>query len=125
MGTFSNTVADAVLNAIARAASYSEAAIWVKLHTGDPGTDGTGSPAGNTTRQQGTFGTDATNRAISNTVAIEWTSVPSSETYSYVSLWDASTGGNFLGRDELSSVAGVTTGDTFRIPIGDCDLTFT
>lgn len=125
MGTFSDLVANSVLDAIARNTSYAEAAVWVKLHTGDPGSAGTSNAAANTTRKQATFGSAASGRAISNTVAVEWTNVPNTETYSHVSLWDDETAGSFLGRDDLSSSAAVTVGDTFRIPIGDLDLTFT
>jgi hypothetical protein len=125
MGTFSDLVANSWLDAVARATAYSEAGVWVKLHLADPGAAGTTSPAANTSRQQATFGAAAASRTISNTVAVEWTSVPNTETYTHVSLWDASTGGNFLGRDDLSSSAAVTAGDTFRIPIGDLDLTIT
>jgi hypothetical protein len=57
--------------------------------------------------------------------ALEWTNVSNTETYTWVSFWDASTGGNFLGRDDLSSSAAVTAGDTFRIPTGDLDLSIT
>jgi hypothetical protein len=56
---------------------------------------------------------------------LEWTNVSNTETYTWVSFWDASTGGNFLGRDDLSSSAAVTAGDTFRIPTGDLDLSIT
>lgn len=125
MGTFSDTVANSWLDALARNTSYSVAAVWVKLHTGDPGSAGANNAAANTTRQQATFGAAASSRAISNTAVIEWTSVPNSETYSWISLWSASTGGTFLGRDDLSSSAAVTAGDTFRIPVGDLDLTVT
>lgn len=125
MGTFSDLVANSWLDAVARNVSYAEAAMYVQLHTGDPGSSGTSNVAANTTRQQATFGNAAASRAIANTAAIEWTSVPNTETYSWVSLWDASTAGNFLGRDDLSSSAAVTAGDTFRIPIGDLDLTVT
>lgn len=125
MGTFSDLVANSFLDAVARNTSYAEAAVWVKLHLGDPGAAGTASPAAETTRQQATFGSAATGRAISNTAAIEWTNVSTTETYTHVSLWDASTAGNFLGRDDLSSSAAVTAGDTFRIPVGDLDLTIT
>ena len=97
----------------------------MKLHLGDPGSAGTTNPAVETTRQQATFGSAAASRAISNTVAIEWTNVSTTETYTWVSLWTASSGGTFLGRDDLSSSAAVTAGDTFRIPIGDLDLTIT
>lgn len=125
MGTFSDLVANSFLDAVARNVSYAEAAVWVKLHLGDPGSAGTSNAAANTTRKQATFGSAASGRAISNTVAVEWTNVPNAETYSHVSLWDDETAGNFLGRDDLSSTAAVDVGDTFRIPIGDLDLTFT
>lgn len=125
MGTFSDLVANSWLDAVARATSYSEAAVWVKLHLGDPGSAGTTNAAAETTRQQATFGAGAASRAISNTVAIEWTNVSTTETYTHISLWDASTAGNFLGRDDLSASAAVNAGDTFRIPIGDLDLTIT
>jgi len=125
MGTVSDLVANSVLDAVARAVAYSEAGVWVKLHLGDPGAAGTANPAANTTRQQATFGAAATGRAISNTASVEWTSVPNAETYTHVSLWDASTAGNFLGRDDLSAPAAMDVGDTFRIPIGDLDLTIT
>ena len=125
MGTFSDLVANSWLDAVARNTSYAEAAVWVKLHLGDPGSAGTSNPAAETTRQQATFGSAASGRAISNTAAVEWTNVSTTETYTWISLWDASTSGNFLGRDDLSSSAAVTAGDTFRIPIGDLDLTIT
>jgi hypothetical protein len=125
MGTFSDTVANSWLDALARGTAYDNDEVWVKLHLGDPGAAGTSNPAAETTRQQVTFGAAASSRAISNTAAVEWTNVSNTETYTHVSLWSASTAGTFLGRDDLSSSAAVTAGDTFRIPIGDLDLTIT
>ena len=125
MGVFADTVKNSWLDAFARNVSYANAAVWVKLHTGDPGAAGTSNPAGETTRKQATFGSAASGGAIENTAAIEWTNVSTTETYTWISLWTASTAGTFLGRDDLSSSAAVTAGDTFRIPIGDLDLTIT
>lgn len=125
MGTFADGVANSFLDAFARNVSYANAAVWVKLHLGDPGAAGTSNPAANTTRQQATYGAGAASRAITNTAAVEWTSVPNSETYTHISLWTANAAGTFLGSDDLSSSAAVTAGDTFRIPIGDLDLSFT
>jgi len=122
MGTFSATVRNAWLDALARNISYANGAVWVQLHIGDPGAAGTTNPAVETTRQQATFGAAAALGAISNTAAIEWTLVAASETYTHVSLWSASTAGTFLGSDDLSFTAAVNAGDTFRIPIGDLDL---
>jgi hypothetical protein len=125
MGTFAEATRNAMLDAFARNVSYANAAVYVKLHLGDPGAAGASNAAANTTRQQATFGNAAASGAISNTAAVEWTSVSNTETYTHVSLWTASTNGTFLGSDDLSSSAAVTAGDTCRIPVGDLDLTIT
>lgn len=122
MGSLAEATRNAMLDAFARNVSYANAAVWVKLHIGDPGAAGTTNAAANTTRQQATFGNAAATGAISNTAAVEWTAVSTTEVYSHVSLWTASTAGTFLGSDDLSSTASVTAGDTFRIPTGDLDL---
>lgn len=125
MGTFSDAVANAWLDALARGVAYDNDTVFVQLHTGDPGTAGTSNQATEADRVQATFGSAASGRAISNTAVIEWLNVAATETYTHVSLWSLSSGGTFLGRDDLSSSAAVTIGDTFRIPIGDLDLTIT
>jgi hypothetical protein len=122
MGTFADTVKNSWLDAFARNVSYANAAVYVKLHTGDPGSAGTSNAATNTSRQQATFGNAASGGAITNTAAIEWTNVSTTETYTWVSLWTASSGGTFLGRDDLSASAAMTAGDTFRLAIGELDL---
>lgn len=100
------------------------AELWVKLHTGDPGSAGTSNAASNTTRQEGTFSA-AANGSITTSAACTWTSVSATETYSHVSFWDASTAGTFIGSDALETARGVTAGDTFEIPAGDLDLSLT
>ena len=119
----SDTVRNSLLNALCRNTSYANAAVWVQLHLGDPGAAGTSNLAGNTTRQQATFGTVASGGAISNTVAVAWTSVSNSETYSYASLWTASTAGSFLGSAALTQAKVVNAGDNFSLPVGDLDVT--
>jgi hypothetical protein len=126
VGTIAEGERNKMLDAWAGRTTYTaNAAVYVKLHLGDPGAAGTSNAAANTTRQQATFGSAAASGAISNTAAIEWTSVPNTETYTHISCWTASTAGTFLGSDDLSSSAAVTAGDTFRIPIGDLDITVT
>jgi hypothetical protein len=125
---FSGTLADSVLNHLVHGAAWSQpAGIYVQLHKGAPGGAGTSNPAGNTTRQQAMFGTPSSGGAgsISNTVALTWASVPTSETYTDVSLWDAASGGNFLASGPLSSSVAVTSGATFTIAIGALTLTIT
>ena len=96
--------------------------VFVKLHLSDPGEDCTTGAALNTTRQSASFG-NATSAGVSNDVAITWTSVPNAETYSHLSLWDASTAGDPLWSGALTTPKAVGVGDTFTIAIGDLDIT--
>jgi hypothetical protein len=121
----STTVANAILNALCKSSAWSEPAeFWVKLHTADPGDDGTTAAASNTTRMEGTFSA-ASGGAITNSADLAWVSVSQTETYSHVSFWDASTAGAFLGSDALETARGVTAGDNFTISAGDLDLSIT
>lgn len=125
MGSFSVGERNKMLDALAGRTTYTaSAAFYVKLHTADPGAAGTTAPATEATRQLATFGAAASAGAISNTVALTWTNVSTTETYTHVSFWSASTGGTFLGSDDIASTASVA-GDSFTIPIGDLDLTLT
>jgi len=42
---------------------------------------------------------------------------------SYVGVMDASTGGNLLAYAALTSAKTIETGDVFRVPAGDLDIT--
>ena len=88
--------------------------VYVKLHTGDPGEDGTSAAATEDTREEADWAT-ASAGSIATSATIEWTNVAATETYSHWSLWDASTAGNCLWTGALSSSAAVTAGDTFQI----------
>lgn len=124
----SASVANSILDALARSVAWSEpAAVWIQLHTADPGAAGTTAVAGNATRKQVTFGAGASGGTISNTVAIAWTSgeVDTAEDYTHLSLWDQDApGGLFLGSGSMTANA-VLVGDTFTMPIGDLDISLT
>jgi predicted RecA/RadA family phage recombinase len=113
---------NSILDAYARNVSYANAAVWVKLHTGDPGSAGTLLAAAETTRKQATFGAGAASGLISNTVALTWTAVAGSEIYTHVSFWTASTAGTYTGSAQLVAARAVTAGDAFTIAVGDMDL---
>lgn len=128
MGTIAVGERNKMLNALTGRSTYTASAgFYVQLHLGDPGAAGTSNKAANLTRQAATIGSDAASGTISNTAVVEWTNVPNTETYSWISLWTTSTDGTgtFLGSDDLSSTAPVTAGDTFRIPTGDLDIGIT
>lgn len=117
--------ANAILDALCRSVVWSEPdAVWVKLHVGDPGGAGTSNPAVETDRVQATFGVAAASGAISNTAQLQWLAVAGTEDYTHFSAWTASSGGTFLFSGTITANA-VTIGDTFTIPIGDLDVSFT
>jgi hypothetical protein len=111
--TISNYAENKLLDAVG-GTSFAASGAYLKLHTGDPGEDGTGNAATNTSRQTVTFGS-ASGGSIATTSSATWSNVSTTETYTHWSLWDASTGGNCLWTGALSSSAPVTAGDTFQI----------
>lgn len=111
--SISNYLENAYLNTL-RNTSLAVAAVYVKLHTGNPGEDGTGNAATETTRKSISFSA-ASSGSMASSATVEWTNVSTTETYTHFSLWDASTGGNCLWYGSLSSSAAVTAGDTFQI----------
>lgn len=120
-GTFS---ANAVLNAIGNNTSFAVATVYVQLHIGDPGAAGTANAAAETTRKTASFGAASAGSMSNDAIVGPWTSVAATETYSHVSLWDASPGGNFLGSGTVTGGA-VTAGDDFQFPVGDLTLSTT
>ena len=126
--SMSNYLEDAIANAVrggGNGTSFTApAAVYTKLHTGDPGEDGTANAAGETTRKATTFGASSGGVITSNAL-VEWTNVSTTETYSHISLWDASSGGNCLGAGALTASKSVTAGDTFQLPSGQISYTFT
>lgn len=100
------------------------ASVYVKLHTGDPGEDGTSNAAGETTRKAATFAAPANpGGTMDSNADVSWTNVSTSETYSHISLWDASSNGNCLYTGALTASKAVNSGDTFTIPSGSLQLT--
>jgi uncharacterized membrane protein YgdD (TMEM256/DUF423 family) len=116
--------ANGMLDALCRNVSYTNAAVWIKWHVGDPGAAGTANAAGETTRQQATFGTGAGSGTIANTVALLWTAVSTSEDYTHFSAWTASTAGTFLFSGTVTANA-VGAGDDLSVAIGALTVPFT
>lgn len=94
--------------------SFAVTTAYCKLHTGDPGEDGTSNAATETTRKSISWNA-ASSGSMGASATLEWTNVAATETYTHWSMWDNSTAGNCLWYGSLSSSASVTAGDTFQI----------
>lgn len=112
----STTHAHAILN-VWRGTTYTApASVWLKVHTGDPGSAGTSNASAETTRKQVTFGAPSAGSSAAS--AVSWASWSAgSETISHVSLWDASSAGTFLASGTLAVSKSVTNGDTLNVTV--------
>jgi hypothetical protein len=65
-----------------------------------------------------------TDNLASNTAAVEFPTASASwGTITYAAILDASTGGNMLAYGALATSKTIDSGDVFRIPTGDYDIT--
>lgn len=88
--------------------------VFVKLHIGAPGDDGTANAAAETTREEATFNA-ASGGAVALAATVSWTNVSTTETYSHFSLWDAAAAGNCLAVGALAASVAVTAADNFDL----------
>lgn len=88
--------------------------VYVKLHTGDPGEEGTANGATEVTRKKVTLGSPSSG-VRKTTTAAKWEGVSTTETYKYVSYWDAITAGNPISSGALTAEKAMTAGDNFEI----------
>lgn len=116
-------IAQSILDALCRNVAWTQpAAFYIKLHTADPGSAGTTAAFGDTTRKAATFSAAASDGTITTTADINWTAVTAAGTVTHVSFWSASSGGTFLGSDDLATSRTLAIGDNFTILAGDVDL---
>lgn len=119
----SSTTANAWLDALGRNVSYTNAAVWVQLHTGEPGAAGTSNQATETSRKQVTFAA-ASGGSMASNAAVTWTNIAGSQTATRFSAWSASTSGTFLFSGSVTANA-YTAGDTFTIASGSLTVSLT
>lgn len=119
----SSYLANKFLDAVGNATAYSAANVYIKLHTGDPGANGTANAATETTRKEVTFAS-ASAGSIASDAAVTWTSIAGSEDATYFTAWDNVSAGNFLFSGTITGNAYVA-GDTYTIPSGSLTASLT
>lgn len=123
--SFSNYLETEILDHVFSGNSYTApTTLYLSLHTANPDEDGSGTEVtgGGYARQTVTFTTSGNTSTTS--AAVEYpTATASYGTVSHVGVWDASTAGNLLCYASLTSSKTIDTGDVFRVPAGDLDIT--
>jgi hypothetical protein len=106
-------LANAWLDALGNATSFSVTTAYVKLHVGDPGAAGTSNAATETTRKSVSFAA-ASNGALASDADVSWTNIAGSQDATHFTAWDNETAGNFLFSGTITGNA-YTAGDTYTI----------
>lgn len=123
--SFSNTFETRVLTWVFTTGGATRPTEWhVALFTSNPDEDGSGTEVsgGGYARQSVTF--TVSGNTATNSGALEYaTATAGYGTVSHVGVFDASTGGNLIAYAALTTSKTIDTGDVFRIPDGDLDIT--
>ena len=123
--SFSNYLETKVLaHTFSNTAYTSPTTVYVGLFTSDPTDAGTGTEVsgGSYVRKAGSFTTSGNTATTS--AAIEFpTATASWGTITHIGIYDAVSGGNLLAYAPLTAAKAIASGDVFRIPTGDIDIT--
>jgi hypothetical protein len=116
VGLHAVNLANKWLDMLRAVAFTAPAAIYVKLHIGDPGAAATTTPSANTTRVVMTLSAAAAGAVALTGTQPTWASWASgAETESHISVWDNLTAGNFLLSAALTTPKAVANGDTLTL----------
>ena len=124
--SFSNTFETHVLQYVFTAESVTRPTAWyVGLFTADPTDTGSGATeitGNNYSRVSATF--SVSGNAATTSSAVEFSAATGSwGTISHIGIFDASSGGNLIAHSSLTASKAIASGDVFRIPTGDLDIT--
>jgi predicted metal-binding membrane protein len=125
--SFSNYLETEILDHVFGGAAYTApTTLYLALHTANPAEDGSGTEVSTsgTAYARTSVAFTTSGNTTSNTSAVEFaTATANFGTVSHVAVWDASTAGNMLAYAALTSSKTIETGDVFRVPAGDLDIT--
>ena len=115
VGLSAANTANKLLETIGRTGTtFTAGSLYVKLHTADPGASGATAASAVTTRYACTFSAASAGSMSLSSMGGTW-SMTATETISHISLWDASTAGNFLWSVALTASKSVISGDTLSL----------
>tara|TARA_R110002126_G_scaffold58210_1_gene153778 strand:- start:1176 stop:1556 length:381 start_codon:yes stop_codon:yes gene_type:complete len=123
--SFSNYLETKVLDHVFGATAYTApATLYVALFTTAPGEAGGGTEISGSGYARQSVAFTTTGDTTSNTAAVEFPTASGSwGTISYAAVYDALTSGNQMCYATLASAKTIASGDVFRIPTGDLDIT--
>jgi hypothetical protein len=125
--SFSNFLETEILDHVFAGAAYTAPSThYLALYTAAPGETGGGTEVttSGTAYVRKAVAFTTTGNTTSNTASVEFpTATASFGTVTHVGVFDAVSSGNLMAYATLSSSKAIATGDVFRVPTGDLDIT--
>jgi hypothetical protein len=126
-GSFSDYLEDKLLkHTFTNTAYTSPTTLYVALYTAAPTDTGGGTEISGSAyvRTAVSFSVSGTSTLCTNSAAVEFAAATGAwGTIVAIAIFDASTAGNFLAWSDLTTSKTIATGDIFRIPVGELDIT--
>jgi len=125
--SFSNYLETELLDHVFTNSAYTApSTLYLALFTSNPADDASGTEVSTSgtayARQTVTF--TVSGNTATTSAAVEFpTATASFGTVTHVAVYDASTAGNLIAYAALTSSKAIDTGDVFRVPAGDLDIT--
>jgi hypothetical protein len=125
VSAFSNYLENKVLLHVFGATAYTApTTLYLALYTVAPDDTGGGTEVSGTSYARQTIAFTVVNDTASNTSAVEFPTAGSTwGTVVAVGIFDNLTSGNLLAYGNLTSSKTIASGDVFRVPAGDLDIT--
>ena len=124
--SFSNHLETEILDHVFGGNAYTApGTLYLALHTANPDEDGSGTEVSTsgTAYARETVAFTVSGNTATTSGAVEYsTATANFGTVTHVGVWDASTSGNLLAYAALTSSKTIETGDVFRVPAGDLDI---
>ena len=123
--SFSDYLETKVLDHVFAGTAYTApSTLYVALFTAAPSDSGGGTEVSGGAYARQTIAFTTSGDTTSNNAAVEFpTATANYGTVTHVGIYDASSAGNLMAWAELTSSKNIETGDVFRIPSGDLDIT--
>ena len=123
--SFSDYLETKVLDHVFAGTAYTApSTLYVALFTAAPSDSGGGTEVSGGGYARQTIAFTTSGDTTSNNAAIEFpTATANYGSVTHVGIFDASSAGNLMAHAQLTSATNIETGDVFRIPSGDLDIT--
>ena len=123
--SFSNFLETEILDHVFGGSAYTAPTTkYLALYTATPGETGGGTEVSGTAYVRKAVAFTTSGNTTSNTSAVEYPTAGASwGTVTSVGVFDAATSGNLMAYATLSSSKAIDTGDVFRVPAADLDIT--